>query len=129
MLSEYTLTYSPCVEHTAQRLFLAIAFHLDLHIYGTDASDAFLHTPGPSVPSFVSIYDQFSDWYIHKFGKNIDRDKVLPVLRSLQGHPDPGRLWGSLISQILNIMVSLIILMIKLYTELSTSLMEKLSIF
>ena len=101
MLSEYTLTYSPCVEHTAQRLFLAIAFHLDLHIYGTDASDAFLHTPGPSVPSFVSIYDQFSDWYIHKFGNNINIEIFLPVMRSLQGYMESGRLWGSLVNQIL----------------------------
>ena len=73
----------------------------DLSIYGSDASDAFAHSPGPYVPNFVSIDEQFSDWYRYRFGNNVDSDKVLSVLIPLQGHPESSRLWGSLINQTL----------------------------
>ena len=82
-----TLTNSSCVEHPVHRLFLSIAAHLDLRICVGEASDAFAHSPGPYVTTFVCIYNQFTDWYRHRFGKNIDRDNVLPILISLQGHP------------------------------------------
>ena len=84
MLIELTFSYSSCVEHLVQRLLLAISDHVDLHIYGGDASDAFSHIPGPSVPTFVYIDDQF--------GKNIDREKFLTVTRALHGYLDSGRL-------------------------------------
>ena len=83
MLRELTLTYSSCVEHPVQRLFLAIAAYLDLCIYRGDAYDAFTHSLGPYVPTFVSIKDLFYNWYRHKFGNNIDRYKFLPVLISM----------------------------------------------
>ena len=72
-----------------------------LRIYVGGAYDAFAHIPVPYVPTFVSTDDQFDDWYRHKFGNNIDRDKVLPVLRYLQGHLESGRLWEYLINHIL----------------------------
>ena len=102
VLIQLTLAYSSCVEHPVQRLFLAIAAHLYLLIYGSDASDAFTHIPGPYVLTFLSIDDQFDDWYRHKFGNYIDRYRLLPVLKALQCHPEPGRLWESLINHILN---------------------------
>ena len=77
-----------CVEQSVQRLFLAISAHLDLCIHGSDVPDAFVHVPGPSVFTFVSIDDQFSGFYRQIFGNNIDKDKVLPVLRYLQGHQE-----------------------------------------
>ena len=101
ILRELNLTYSTCVEHPLQRLFLAIDFHLDPHIYGGYVSDVFLHIPVPYVPTFVSIDEQFSDWYRHKFGKNIVKDKVIYVLTSLKGHLDSVRLWEYLINHIL----------------------------
>ena len=98
---ELTLTYISCVEHPFRRLFLALADHLDLRIYGCDTYDAFMDIPGPSVTTFVFIYDQFSYWYRHKFGNNIVRYKVIPVLRTIHSHTESGRLWESLINQIL----------------------------
>ena len=92
------LTYSSCVEHPIQRLFLAISANLDLKLYGGDAKDAFAHSSAPSVPTFVTIDDQYSDWYKFKFGKRIDPAQVLPVLRALQGHPESGKLWKKSIS-------------------------------
>ena len=89
-----------CRKYSTETI-LVIAYHLELHIYGDDASNTFAHSAGPYVLTFVSIYDQFYDFYRHKFGDNIDEDKVLPVLIYLQGHPKSGRIWESLINQIM----------------------------
>ena len=67
ILHALALTYSSCVEHPIQRLFLAISANLDLKIYGGDAKDAFAHSPAPSVSTFVTIDDQYADWYKFKF--------------------------------------------------------------
>ena len=56
MLIDLTLAYISCIWHTFQRLFIAIAAHLDLCIYGGGVSDAFSHIPGPHVPIFLFIY-------------------------------------------------------------------------
>jgi len=101
LLHALSLTYSSCVEHPVQRLFLAIAADLDLKLYGGDAKDAYAHSPGPELPTYMSIDDQYADWYKFKFGKTIDRKQVLPVLRALQGHPESGRLWEHHINGIL----------------------------
>ena len=93
MLRYLNPTYSSCVQYPAQRPLFAIAAHLDLHIYGGDASEAFENIPGPSDTTFVYIDDQFADWYRHKFGKDIYRGKVIPVLRYLKGHPESGHRW------------------------------------
>jgi len=49
----------------------------------------------------MTIDDQYADWYFHRFKKKIDRGKVLPILRALQGHPESGRLWETHINKIL----------------------------
>ena len=67
MMIELNLNYSSCVEHPPQRIFLAIDAYLDLCIYEGDTYDNFAHRPGPSVTTFVPIYDQFADWYIQFF--------------------------------------------------------------
>ena len=101
MLHALASTYSSCVEHPIQRLFFAIAAELNLRIYGGDAKDAYAHSPGPSIPTYVSIDDQYSDWYIYRHNKSIDRKKVLPVLKALQGHPEAGACWERHINGIL----------------------------
>ena len=53
MMRESNLTYSYCVENPDQRPLLAIAAHLDLRIYGGDASDALAHIP---IPYFPPLY-------------------------------------------------------------------------
>ena len=88
MLRQLNSTYSSCAENPVQRLLLSIAAHLDLQIYGGYAFDAFTHIPGTSVTTFVSIDYQFADWYIHKIGNYIDRDRVISVLKYLQGHTE-----------------------------------------
>ena len=101
LLHAIAMTYSSCVEHPIQRLFFALAAHLNLKVYGGDAKDAYGHSPGPETSTYVTIDDQYADWYKHKYGKEINRRKVLPVLRALQGHPESGRLWETHINKIL----------------------------
>jgi hypothetical protein len=101
LLHSLALTYSSCVEHPIQRLFLAIAASLNLKIYGGDAKDAYGHSPGPEIPTFMSIDDAYAEWYEEKYGKCLDRRQVLPVLKALQGHPESGRLWEQHINKIL----------------------------
>ena len=59
ILRSLTLAYSYCIENPFQRLFLSIASHPEIRIHGGDASDSFVHSPGPSVLTLLSIYDQF----------------------------------------------------------------------
>ena len=63
MLHALASTYSSCVEHPIQRLFFGIAAARNLRVYGGDAKDAYAHSPGPSIPTYVSIDGQYSDWY------------------------------------------------------------------
>ena len=101
LLHAIAQTYSSCVEHPIQRLFLAISASLNLKIYGGDAKDAYAHSPGPEIPTYMSIDDAYAEWFKEKYGYDIDRRKVLPVRKALQGHPESGRLWETHISGIL----------------------------
>ena len=47
------------------------------------------------------IDNQYYEWYFHCFGKKLDRSRVLPVLRALQGHLESGKLWERHINNIL----------------------------
>ena len=101
LLHSIASTYSSCVEHPIQRLFLAISASQNLKIYGGDAKDAYGHSPGPEIPTFMSIDDAYAEWYEEKYGKKLDRRMVLPVRKALQGHPESGRLWEAHITGIL----------------------------
>jgi len=72
-----------------------------LKVYGGDAKDAFAHSPGPEMNTFLAIDDAYAEWYEKKFQRPIDRKKVLPIKRALQGHPESGRLWEYHINAIL----------------------------
>ena len=50
------------------------------------------------LPPFNPLMTNFLIGIGNKSGKNIDRGEVLPVLIPLQGHPESGRLWESLIN-------------------------------
>lgn len=42
-----------------QRLFFAIAAQLNFKSYGGDAKDAYAHSPGSHVPTYMSIDDEY----------------------------------------------------------------------
>jgi hypothetical protein len=100
-LRSLTKTYSSCVSQTAERLFMALSATLNYRIYKGDVRDAYAHSPGPEMPTYVRICDQFADWYLEKKGKKVNRSHVIPMLRALQGHPEAGRLWEEHINAIL----------------------------
>jgi len=80
---------------------LLCVLRINLTIYGGDAKDAFAHSPGPSMPTFMKLDNAFCDWYLERTGVLLDKDLVLPVLRALQGHREAARLWEEHISAIL----------------------------
>jgi Reverse transcriptase (RNA-dependent DNA polymerase) len=94
-------TYSSCVEQPCQCLFYALCAALCYYIYCTDVCNAYANADAPSVPTYIYVDAPYADWYYNKFGKRIERGKVLPVLHALQGHPESGRLWEIFINKIL----------------------------
>jgi len=84
-----------------QRLFVALSALLDHKIYGGDAADAFAHSSGPDVPTYVSIDDAYAIWYEESKKTSLDLSLVLPVKRALQGHPESGKLFQRHIDTIL----------------------------
>ena len=49
----------------------------------------------------LTIDDAYYEWYKEKTGKSLNRRYVLPMLHSLQGHPESGKMWMKLIDRIL----------------------------
>jgi len=96
-----TNTYASCLEHPVFRLFIAPSAADNLTIFGGDAKDAFAHSPGPSMPTFMKLDDALRELHLERTGVLLDKDLVLPVVRALQGHPEAARLWEEHISEIL----------------------------
>ena len=101
MLRTLTETYSSCIEVPIYRLFTAVTTALNYIQYGGDAQDAYAHSPAPSIPCYVRIDEAFAAWYKARYGKEINREHVLPVQHALQGHPEAGLLWEKHINHIL----------------------------
>ena len=97
-------SYSACVNQPVQRLFFALSAILNHRLYGVDVCDAYAHSLGTySAPTFVSIDDQYAEWYHNRY-KNLpvlDCKLVLPVQKAIQGHPEDGRMWETHINSIL----------------------------
>jgi hypothetical protein len=95
-------TFASCLEHPVLRLFFALAAADNLIVYGGDARDAFAHSPGPTVPTFLRLDDAFIEWYHARFNVRLPRHQVLPIKRALQGHPEAARLWELHINEVLH---------------------------
>eukprot|EP00957_Ditylum_brightwellii_P183895 14007603-Ditylum_brightwellii.AAC.1 len=83
------------------RLFTAIAAIKNYLILGADATNAYAQSPPPSNPTYLRIDDQYADLHNNKFGIELNKNDVLPVLNALQGHPDSGVLWAKCIQKVL----------------------------
>ena len=93
-------TWSSCVELPVQHVFLGIAADLYLTVYGSNATDAYAHSPAPS-DTYLAIDDAYADWYKDIFGKEVNRRHILPVYYSLQGHPESRKMLMHFIDNIL----------------------------
>ena len=101
LLHAIVSTWSSCVELPKQRLFIALAVQKGLSMYGGDASDAYVHALALEMMTHLTIDDAYFEWYKEKTGKTLNRQHVIPVLNSLQGHPESGKMWMKLIDRIL----------------------------
>ena len=95
-------TYAATVDQAGSRTFWALsALHNNI-VIGADATNAFGEAQAPKAPLFVTIDEQYRNWWQRKHPDvYLPKDFVLPVLKALQGHPEAPRLWGDLIHQIL----------------------------
>jgi len=80
------------------QLFIALCAADDLTIHGGGAKDAFVHSPGPSMPAFMKLDDAFCDRHLEWTGVLLDKNVFLQVLHTLQGHPEAAKLWEEHIS-------------------------------
>ena len=86
-------TYANCVDHTASRLFYAIAATENLVIFGADVSNAFSEAPPPKQGFYIQPDRAFKEWWMAKGRGEIPDGMVIPVMRAMQGHPELPRLW------------------------------------
>jgi hypothetical protein len=87
-------TYANCVEQTSSHLFYAISAAENLLIYGADVSNAFAKAPSPKQGFFILPDRAFHDWWmIHLQRPPIPDGHVIPVLSTMQGHPESPPLW------------------------------------
>jgi hypothetical protein len=102
-LHQFAQTYASCIEQPCMRLFFALAAIHRLIITFGDTTNAFQQSPPPTRKCYLRIDDAYASWYFKRFGEHIDRTAyVIPVERALQGHPEAGRLWETMIVQILS---------------------------
>ena len=95
-------TYSSCIELPCLRLFIAECVNRGYYICFGDVENAYQQAPPPTHECFLEVDDAVADWYLHHFGKKLDRlSEVIPLYKALQGHPEAGALWERLITDIL----------------------------
>ncbi|KAL7532881.1 hypothetical protein ACHAWF_004272, partial [Thalassiosira exigua] len=87
-------TYANCVDQTSSRLFYACAAAEDLTIFGADVSNAFGEAPPPKQGFYICPDKAIRHWWVHhKKRPPIPDGWVIPILATMQGHPEAGRLW------------------------------------
>ncbi len=60
---------------------------------GADAVNTYAQSPLPQEPTYVGVDAQYCDWYLKKYGLELDRKlHVFPVKHTLQGHLESGTL-------------------------------------
>lgn len=102
-LHQFAQTYASCIEQPCMRLFFALAATNGLIVTFADTANAFQQSPPPTRKCYLQIDDAYASWYFKRHGHHVDRHGyVVPVERALQGHPEAGRLWETMIVDILS---------------------------
>jgi hypothetical protein len=95
-------TYANCVDRTGSRIFYAISAAENMLAYGADVSNTFAEAPSPKQGFFIYPDRAFHNWWVNKKGKPpIPHGHIIPVLGTMQGHPESPRLWEKHIDRIL----------------------------
>jgi hypothetical protein len=96
-------TYANSPDHTCSRIFYAISAVENMLIHGADVSNAFMEAPPPKQGFYIRPDPAFRAWWtIHKGRPPLALDAVIPILSSMQGHPEAPRLWEKHADQIIH---------------------------
>jgi hypothetical protein len=67
-----------------------------------DTTNTFQQSPPPTKKCYLTIDDAYRSWHLKCFGTDVDpATHVVPLKKSLQGHPEAGALWEKMIVGIL----------------------------
>jgi hypothetical protein len=101
-LRDVAQTYASCIEQPCMRLFFALSAIHGCTVTIADTKNAFQQSPPPTEKCYLAVDEAIQSWYFKRFGVKLDpKTDVIPVQKALQGHPEAGRLWETMISGIL----------------------------
>jgi hypothetical protein len=101
-LRDVAQTYASCIEQPCMRLFFALSAIHGCTVTIADTKNAFQQSPPPTEDCFLQIDEAIHSWYLKRFGISLNaRTHVIPVKKALQGHPEAGYLWETMIDSIL----------------------------
>ena len=101
-LHQFVQTYSSCIEQPCMRLFFALAAAHGHLVTFADATNAYQQSPPPTKNCYLRIDDAYRSWYRKRFKEDLPWDDyVIPLNGALQGHPEAGVLWETLIVGVL----------------------------
>ena len=69
----YYQSYSVCSRQVEMRFFCAICADRNYFIGYGDVENAYAQSPPPEEPTFVCIDDQYADWYLNKYGLQVNK--------------------------------------------------------
>jgi hypothetical protein len=77
------------MDQTSLHLFYAISAAENLLIFGADVSNAFAEAPPPKQGFYIHPDRVFCEWWVnHKKHPPIPKGVVIPILSTMQGHPE-----------------------------------------
>ena len=71
---------------------------LNFTVSGIDIVNGYTHAPPPDTPTYLTINDQYANWYFQKHKWSVDWSRVIPVGKAFQGHPEAGALFSKMIN-------------------------------
>ena len=96
----YSNTFNICVTWMpAALIFFATCAINNFVIRAYDVVNAFMEEDPPCDNIFVVVDQQLSDYYRDELSKNVPVGWVVPVLKSLQGHPEAGRMFDEAVHE------------------------------
>ena len=96
------LLYSNTLNHTSFRILTSAAVNKGYNQYSADVTNAYAHAPPPSTKTYLQPDEAIRYFYQKEYGIEIKDDKVLPIVRMLQGHPEASAVWDQFIIEILS---------------------------
>ena len=77
------------LDHVISHNFWASVASKNFIVCSADASNAFAESSLSKIPLYVRTGQPFCDWWKYCFDENLNPNRVLPVLKALQGLVTP----------------------------------------